>query len=320
MFMNKRWFKFLKSTFRLVVLAVLVWLISRHVSSSDLRDVMSSIRWVFVFPMLASMCLVPAAMAFRLGIMIDKPGGALVGCLFKSFFFNNLFPAQIGGDIYKIFCLNRQGLESPTAIAGVAGDRILGISGLLLFSTLNLLLGSAYFSDTRIYYAVGLYIAALFLLLGAIFFLPDWILQLVPLPKLSDRLIGIKSQARYILKTHFARGLALTFIAYGWLILVNIFAMAALNIEVHVIASLLYVPVISVAVITLPISFNGLGVRESLCILFFAMAGYTHEEGLALAILNLFSILFVSLIGGLWLLLSRDNLSAKAQRPQKKSE
>ena len=81
--------------------------------------------------------------------------------------------------------------------------------------------------------------------------------------------------------------------------------MKALRLRVDPLASCLYVPVISLAVMTAPISFNGLGVRESLGIVFFGMAGYSPEQALGLAMISLLGILGISVMGGALVLTER---------------
>jgi uncharacterized membrane protein YbhN (UPF0104 family) len=102
-------------------------------------------------------------------------------------------------------------------------------------------------------------------------------------------------------------GIGLTLVAYYILVAANICAMQALGLGSFPLISALYIPVIAIVVVTLPISFNGLGVRESLFILFFSMAGFSNEESLALAAVNLAGVLLVSIVGGLMVLASRTS-------------
>jgi len=72
----------------------------------------------------------------------------------------------------------------------------------------------------------------------------------------------------------------------------------ALNISIDIRYLYMVVPLIYLTE-TLPISINGLGVREGAFVFFFFQAGYTKEEALAVALLVVaMRYLFSMIIGG----------------------
>lgn len=178
------------------------------------------------------------------------------------------------------------------------------------FSLINIIFGFKYIPDRRIYLGVGFYILIVSAILLCIYFLPEkFTRSLVGISKIGpmvEKFDRLRMNTKKIFSKKCLGGLIYTFISYFSLILVNVFAIKSLGLELDFIASLLFIPVISVAVVTLPISFNGLGVRESLFILFFRMVGYTNEACLAMASINLINILLVSLLGGFVFLASKD--------------
>ena len=302
-------YKILPIIGKTIVLLSLTYVIAKNVDFQRVVETFANMNWGFFSLAVAMMFLMPLLLAIRLAYVASLPMAGMLLCILKSYFFNNFFPAQIGGDFYKVYYLTKIFGEKKKATAVIIGDRIIGISGLILFCLTNVLLGWKYFTDPRIYAGVGLYVLAVMVGLAAVFLLPEsWFVivgRLLKLHSLMDKLHKIRLYAKDALRTKFMLGLILTFAAYGMLVLVNIMAMLAFNYRVAVMASVLYIPVISIAVITLPISFNGLGVRESLFILFFGMAGYTPDEGLTMAIVNLLCLLAVSVAGALLLLFGK---------------
>jgi uncharacterized membrane protein YbhN (UPF0104 family) len=286
---------------------------------NQLRQAITIQHYGYLSLGIGSMSLMPILLAIRLAYVARTNRLGMTACIFKAFFFNNLIPAQIGGDLYKIVFLNKRLGEKERVLAAVFGDRLIGITGLLSLSIVCVVLGYRFFTDLRIWMALGVYLAIVLGIYVTVFFLPlAWLHRLLDrkrLRVLMEKIDQTRKYVRQILSDRLWVGLGLTYAAYGMLIIVNTLIMKSLGLKVDPLASLLYIPVISVAVITLPISFNGLGVRESLFILFFRMAGYTEEQALAMALMNLLSLLIVSVIGGLLMLVGGENPAAiRAER------
>lgn len=258
------------------------------------------------------MLIVTLLIALRLSIVTKLPFKIFPLLMLKVYFFNNLLPAQIGGDIYKFISLRPLLKGKTDTFSAIFSDRLLGVSGILLFSFINLILFSSYFDDNRVYYGFGLYLFVLLLILAVIFLTPEFNCDKLRnqwFKKVFGLLYNIKSDTGIYYGKNFILGIAITILAYFMLIIVNVAAMKVLNLKVIFMASFIYVPIISVAVISFPFSFNGLGVRESLYVLFFGMVGYTMEESIAMAFVNLFAIWIVSILGGLLVLISNEKVS-----------
>ena len=305
--------KYLLVLGKVLILMGLVYIIQGVVDLAKVGQVFRQMHIGYAALSFGVMFLVPFFLAARIALIVDLPFRPIVPAIIKSYFFNNLFVAQIGGDLYKVFYLHNHIAEKKRVVAAVFGDRLIGVTGLLALSIGCVVLGYRYFTDQRVWYALGVYLTIVMAIYVTVFFLPlAWLQRLMGgmhLAGLMDKIEQTRQYVRQIITDHLWSGLALTFAAYGLLIVMNVLIMVALGLKVDALASLLYIPVILIAVLTLPISFNGLGVRESLFILFFQMAGYTSEQALAMALMNLLALLAVSGVGGLLLLFSREKLS-----------
>ena len=298
---------------KLAVLAILAWIVLRNVDIDRLRDAITIRHYGYLMLGFGCMLFMPAVLAIRLAYVAQTTLSGMVTCLIKSFFFNNLFPGQVGGDIYKIFYLNKRVGEKKRVLAAVFGDRLIGVTGLLALSICCVVMGFGYFTDPRIWYALWVYLGIVLVIYVTVFFLPlSWLQRRLHGTRLAGFVAKIELTRQYIrliIVDRFWLGIVLTLAAYGLLIVMNLFIMHALGLKVDVLATLLYIPVISIAVITLPISFNGLGIRESLYIIFFQMAGYTAEQALAMALVYLLVTLAVSVLGGVLLLVGNENIT-----------
>ncbi len=322
--MDRRATKWAMALAKLVVLGAIVWIVWRHVEWGKLWLTLRGVRPAFFALSLACLFVVPVVLALRLSYVSKLPLRPLILCVVKSCFFNSLFVAQVGGDVYKIYFLSGVVRDRKRAIAFVAGDRVIGITGLVGLSLLNVTVGGRYFRDPRIHISVVLYLSALVMIFATIFLVPDnWLRGFDRYPRIGSLLAKIRrtrAYAREALTRKLLVGVALTLASYFLLIVGNVLAMLAMRLRVDMVASALYVPVISVAAVTLPISFNGLGVRESLFILFFGLAGYTAEEGLALGMVGLVGMTVVAIGGGVLVVVTGGRRALRgsnaAPRPQ----
>lgn len=291
---------------KLLVLLAIVLVLARTIDSAALFALLGNAHWLYLLGAIALANLVPMIMAFRLGYVADLSGGQLVGPLFKSHFFNTFLPAQIGGDLYKITVLMRSVPSRKQAISVVFADRIIGVTSALLIAIAGLILGQRYFQDRRIYGAVGIYVGALAVIYLIVMFRPQrliaWSQKWSRPSSILHNLWATLNATNETLVAKLRRGMLYGILAYMVPIAVNLLAMLALRLRVDFEASLYYVPVIAITTVTLPFSFNGLGVREGLFVLLFSMAGYSVEEALSMALVSLLASLVVSMVGGVVML------------------
>jgi hypothetical protein len=298
--------KLLTAAGKAAVLAGIVYLVARNVDLASMPAMIASLQPAYAAAALGLMFLMPVVLALRLSYVSAVPLGPLVSCIVKSYFFNNFSVSQVGGDLYKVYYLSGLVRDRKRAIAFVAGDRLIGIAGLTAFAAVNVLAGQGYFRNPRIYTAVGLYLLGVVVVSSVILLTPErWLRysgRIARLGAVLEKVRRTRHYAKETLRSKVWLALPLTWLSHAVLIGVNLLAMGALGLRIEVVPCVLFIPVIAIAIVTLPISFNGLGVRESLFVVFFGMAGYTSEQGLALAMVNLVGILAISLAGGVLVL------------------
>jgi len=220
-------------------------------------------------------------------------------------FFNNFLPANIGGDLARIADTSRHGGGAAGAFSAVLMDRLIGtmaLAGLALVTTLPAL---DRFHLAVVYLALAGFFAASVLLLWAIFhpaLLPalERLLGAIGLgglgPHLDDLALRIRAYRD-------ARGLLLRMVALAVLtqfsrIGVHVLVARALGITVGLQYFLLFVPLLAV-IVSLPISFNGLGVREGAGVVLFGLVGVGRASAFSMQFLTYLVAVAVSLLGGL---------------------
>lgn len=255
--------------------------------------------------------------------LLDKNSGAnttfsALGRLYYiGLFFNNFLPSSIGGDVVRVFQLGR-GIGIPKATASVAMERLTSGAALI-----GILLFSALFFDVA-----GAFMSSIFLLTSIflLIFLSLWFLmkKSMQMPKENDlsskspikRLIAKVKQIIYYLGKTIEK-----FHSQNWkwwliialfsvlfqigMVWINDLLFQAFHIDVPWIQLLLIITLIS-ALTMLPISINGLGVREVGYVLFFKELGVPGEVAAFISLLFFVLVSLSSLLGGLFWLMEKE--------------
>lgn len=235
-------------------------------------------------------------------------------------FFNNFLPAGIGGDIARIADASRHGPTKTAAFSAVLMDRLIGmlaIASLALVMTLPVI---DRFHLTLVYVAVVGFFALSVTLVWVVFhpaLLPalERLLARVGLgslgPHLEDlaaRLAGFRAR----------RGLFFGLFAVAALTQISrigVHALVArgLGLQIPLVYFFLFVPLLAV-IVSMPISFNGIGVREGAGMVLFGLVGVERAAAFSLQFLTYLVMVAVSLLGGLAFLVRIPHRRARARQ------
>ncbi|MGH7741352.1 MAG: lysylphosphatidylglycerol synthase transmembrane domain-containing protein [Candidatus Eiseniibacteriota bacterium] len=220
-------------------------------------------------------------------------------------FFNNFLPANIGGDIARVADAARYDTTTATAFSTVLMDRLVGtvaLAGLAVVTTLPAidhfhlrvayaaLLGFFAFSVTVVWavFHPGL-LPALERLLARI-----GLAGLKPhLDELAARLADFRDQRGLIIRL-----VSLAIVVQVARIGVHMLVARALGLSIPYAYFFLFVPLLAV-IVSLPISLNGIGVREGAGVVLFGLVGVGRAPAFALQFTTYLVAVAVSLLGGL---------------------
>ena len=227
---------------------------------------------------------------------------------FIGLFFNNLLPTNVGGDAYKIFDVVRTGYDPHKVFAITLLDRVIGITGLCtvaLVASLGLLLSG------------GPTVDGLYALLFAACIVPVLVLAMsrrisTPLRRSLSRirLWGMGERMELVLShlgsfrslpSLLGRVVALTLTIQVLRISTHIAVAMALGIRPETRGMLhffVFVPLLGL-VMMLPVSINGLGLREGAGVLLFTRIGLSEEEAFLMEFITYVVMVGISLTGGI---------------------
>lgn len=240
-------------------------------------------------------------------------------------FFNNFLPANIGGDIARVAEAERHGPTRAAAISTVVMDRLIGtvaLAGLALLTTLPAI---DRFHLRVVYLALVGFFCLSLVLLWAVFhpkLLPaiERMLSRVGLsglkPHLDDLALRLQNfrGRRRLLFGLFAVALVVQLARIG----VHILVARALGIDVPATYFFLFVPLLAV-IVSLPISLNGIGVREGVGVVLFGLVGVHRNQAFSLQFTTYLVAVAVSLLGALVFLARMPRRAAEARQVRRTS-
>jgi len=234
--------------------------------------------------------------------------GRLTRLYLIGLFFNNFLPANVGGDVYKVIDLGRQEHNPQRAFAATILDRLLGLAAL----TAVAMLAVAIAMGARVPVPPVAWVLALVLVLlaaaGGLLLSRRGaaavrrLLEQMRLPALSRHVEPVAA-AFQIYRGQpgvLGRVLAAGLVIQALRVAVHVLVARGLGVELsgaQVLQFFVLVPVLAVS-LTLPITINGIGLRETLAALLLPWTGLPAQTMVAVEVTTFMVQVVFSLVGG----------------------
>jgi uncharacterized protein (TIRG00374 family) len=235
---------------------------------------------------------------------IRIPFAKAIAYYLVGFFFNNFLPTVIGLDIIRAVYVSAAYGRRAECFASVISEKAIGLLAVLLLGVCFL---PPFITRDRftVYIFLGL-LALTIIFIAGIFFFPRrnklkplaWIFNLrvlsglkVRAKRLYDALYYYRDRKAVVVKT--------LFISFLYqIILITIFFLIgkALLVSIPYHYYLAFIPVINIGSM-IPITPNGIGIRESLCMYLFGLAGVDSSISILISIVYFGVALLISLSG-----------------------
>ncbi|GAB4245953.1 MAG: lysylphosphatidylglycerol synthase transmembrane domain-containing protein [Acidobacteriota bacterium] len=273
--------------------------------------ILAQARWSLIAAaaLLHWLTVVPSVLRWRAIVRsfgMRTPAGGLFRICMIGYFFNLLLPSAIGGDLARAYYLakrERQGLT--TALTTTAVDRLAGLSAMLLIAlTANLLWPARIGSWSATPLLLGL-TGGFALILFSLFHpwshrLWERILGRFGMPGVMERfdritegLQTLRSNLGPVLLVIAASlAIQLTVIVALWLVARSVGVVGPFALF------LVFIPLVNLSV-AVPLTINGMGVREAMYYFLFSSLGVGMETAVTLSLLNLAVVAATALPGGI---------------------
>jgi uncharacterized protein (TIRG00374 family) len=219
-------------------------------------------------------------------------------------FFNNFLPANIGGDLARIADASRHGPTRAAALSTVLLDRMIGTLALATLALVTTLPAIDAYQLRVVYLALVGFFGLSVALLWAVFhpaLLPavERALSRVGLSALRPHLddLARRLQAFRGQRTLFLKLLSVALVVQVARVCVHVLVARALGLTIALPYFFLFVPLLAV-IVSLPISFNGIGVREGAGVVLFGLVGASRAQAFSLQFTTYLVAVAVSLLGG----------------------
>ena len=301
---------------KLVLSVGLLWLVLSRLTWDEVRRALADPAW----PWLAAAVAVYALSAWGGALQwswilrtagLRTPSGEVRRLYFVGLFFNNFLPANIGGDAFKIVDLGRREGCPGRVFCGTLLDRLVGLAALTVFAALA----------AGVCMALGVSLPVVTWVLAAVLVLLLLALALLVSRRLRARLPVVLRRLRLETLADRSETVGREFGVYRqrlrWLAGIFAFSVGvqALRILVHLLVAYglrldpdpvqalqlaVLVPLLALS-LTLPVTVNGIGLREWVTAELLVFTGLAQQGVVAMEMTAFLVMVTVSLVGGgLW--------------------
>lgn len=240
--------------------------------------------------------------------------GYLLKVYFVSWFFNNILPTTVGGDVLRIAYTVKNDPQTTkprraAALAVTLVDRFIGFIGLFFFACIAsglLYLAKSGKNQYLLFVIIGLVV--LVMILMAMFADPvhrifSWIFSRIKLFNLGEKFERAYHEIKDFrnVKLPLLYSFMLSLLVQVSLALVWFACAIGILVKTSVLYYFLYIPVIGVLTM-IPVTIGGLGLRENLFVSLFSAHGMNTAQAGAISLLYLIVNLIFALIGGIMFL------------------
>ena len=212
-------------------------------------------------------------------------------------FFNLFLPSSFGGDVYRIYHSNKNGINLSIASLSIVSDRFFGLLTLIILSSLSIpiIFINPYMEKflIPILIIISLFIITVSLIIFFLY-LPNSNIFFFKISKISKNIVDSINLKNFKFKI-----LIISIILHIFNILCFYIASFAVNFHLNIFTWFIIIPPV-ILISSLPISIGGWGVREGLLILALVELGANQIEATKISIIYGISLILVGIIGGIF--------------------
>ena len=228
----------------------------------------------------------------------------LVVLYLMGYFFNNIMPSSVGGDVIRAYELGKYTHKKAESIASIFIERFTGLTALIFLALIAFLVKVRSFGDARLNIVMGIvvvgYISAFPLILDqrAFAFIHKKVRVRI-LKELMDKLQKVQSAIIDYKGKNRTLGIAMIISFFFYIVAVVNVYLGCLAFGVHMPMAKLFLGVPMILVISmLPISIGGIGLSEWAYFFIFTKLGAAGSLGLLVALLMRVKAVVFGLLGG----------------------
>ena len=292
---------------KILVAIAAISLLLKMSEKEKLLEILKSIRWYWlVLPVIfLQIQTLISTLKWKL-ILKSTKSDVNYWFLAKAYFIGNFFslflPSSVGGDIYRTALLKTKLDSYKKSMASVIFERLTGLAALFFLALVGVLVGIDYEHKNWLVVLFCVGILVFYALLYAFSIMPKYV---------SSRFVNFVSELASSLMAYscnvslLIKAMIISLIFQSSIILINYLYCIILGLKVAVGDLIVIVPIVYTTEF-LPISINGIGVRDSAFAVMFHFFGYPIEYALTLSLLIVCTRYIAALsVGGVLFLISK---------------
>jgi len=295
---------------KLFISSGLLYLLYHRIPVAQVTRLLSTIQLLYLLPIVILLFCntVISALKWKLFLRADNvniPLSTLTATYLIGSFYSMFLPSTIGGDSYRIYDVAQKSQQGVRTAASVFADRFSGFLALVTLGLLSSIVVALRFDEPLFFLGPLSILVLLFALLAALYKQTPVILfmRLTGL----DRFAALKNIVDKFFLSFSCYGadrkllsqvMALSFTFQFSVICIVYLLSRSLHSHIPFIYFSAFVPLIGLVEV-LPLSINGIGLRDAGYVFFFGWAGMGDIQTRSLALLFLAMSICYSLVGGL---------------------
>lgn len=303
-----------KSFLKIGLSVVLLWAVYRKVDFHNLLDQLSQISLPILLLLLVLYTIGQLMSVRKWQVFIDEAGltpnkKTVLRSYFMGMFVNNFGLGTVGGDVARSALIRPTKGKRAASFATVVADRIHGLATLLSIGAVSILIVKPAVLGGK---------AELLSLLCIFAMILGWWLGPIMLKKIFPKGHKYEEAAIYVASAfpHKAKPMITATIISVLFHSLQIYIVYLISKELNTGLTLSYlfatIPIVNAAS-ALPISINGIGVREALYVALFSPVGLSNETAVAFGAVWILVVTIVSALGGLLFLGQFSEMKSKIE-------
>lgn len=303
-----------KTVAKLIVTFLFLYFITKKVNLGDIFLTLSNISLPYIFVLLSIHIIMVAISCLKWQIFLRARGAnipirTLMVYYYIGYFFNNLLPSSIGGDVARMYLLGKNLNDHTKSISTVFLERYTGLIALIVLTIVAGSLNSRLAFRSAFVFPIS--VMGLILIGSLIFFgferIKNWIFDLFNFDILSSikkKFEGFYQSVHYFRNQWkiLAYSMLYSFSFHVMTIINTLTCCWAINISPNVYDLAVTVPIILFLSMA-PITIGSIGLWEGTFAFFFLQIGIPAKDGVAVALILRAVGIILGLFGGLFYLL-----------------
>ena len=303
----------------IIAIVLLTWLFyTIDIDSMKIKILATDLRFFFMACLIIVCGNVFGALRWR--VLLTSKGYKFPIRLLTSYYFIGIFfsffcPTVVGGDIGRGYYLYKKGAAKEVAIDSIITERILGVAALICFSLFSILINTSLVDVPGLKYMIIAISICFFSFIILIFYQGTWALIPKKLKKYASNQLSLLVNLWHGIREYIDspgilfRCFLITILFQLSGIIATYLIGISIGCSINFFYYLMLLPIVWL-ISMIPITLNGLGLRESAFVFLFVSVGMNKESAVSISILIFLLAVVQGLLGSIFFIFNKIDIKS----------